>query len=261
MVIKDNMRTMVKKYQFLFEELVKRDFKQKYKRTVLGMVWSVLSPLLTLLVMKIIFTGFFGRNTPHYTTYLFSGTLVMAYFRESTRGGMNALMSNARIFSKINIPKYLFVLSKNVSSLINFLIILMVYFFFCVLDKIDFGVHMFALIFPVICLLVFNVGVGMVLSAMFVFFRDTQYIYDVFLTLIQYASAIFYTIDSLSPQLQRIFIFNPIYCYITYIRTVVIDCTIPTTGFHLLCALYATVSIVAGIWVYRKNNHKFLYYI
>ena len=81
------MLQKLKKHQFLFEELVKRDFKQKYKRTVLGMAWSVLSPLLTLLVMKVVFTQFFGRNTPFYTTYLFSGNLVMHYFKESTRGG------------------------------------------------------------------------------------------------------------------------------------------------------------------------------
>ena len=250
-----------KKTKFLFEELVKRDFKQKYKRTVLGMVWSVLSPLLTLFIMKIIFTQFFGRNTPHYTTYLFSGTLIMSYFRESTRGGMNALMSNARIFSKINIPKYLFVLSKNVSSLVNFLIIILVYFFFCVLDKIDFGFHMISLIFPIVCLLVFNIGIGMFLSAMYVFFRDVQYLYDVFLTLLQYASAIFYTIDSFSPSFQRLFLCNPIYCYITYFRTVMINGMVPSVEFHILCASYALISISLGVFVYKKYNHKFLYYV
>ena len=103
------MLNKLKKHQFLFEELVKRDFKEKYKRTVLGMAWSILSPLLTLLVMKVVFTQFFGRNTPFYTTYLFSGNLVMAYFKESTKGGMGSLLSNARIFTKINIPKYLFI--------------------------------------------------------------------------------------------------------------------------------------------------------
>lgn len=251
----------IKKNQFLFEELVKRDFKQKYKRTVLGMVWSILSPLLTLLVMRIIFTQFFGRNTPHYTIYLFSGTLIMSYFRESTRGGMGALLANAHIFSKINIPKYIFVLSKNVSALVNFLIILLVYFFYCGLDRINFGVHMFSLIFPVICLLVFNVGVGMILSAMFIFFRDTQYIYDIFLTLLQYVSAIFYTVDSFAIQLQRLFLLNPVYCYIKYFRCVVIDGMIPSVAFHRLCSFYAIASIALGIYVYRKYNHKFLYYI
>ena len=118
----------VKKNQFLFEELVKRDFKQKYKGTVLGMAWSVLSPLLNLFVMKLIFTQFFGRNTPHYTTYLFAGNVLFSYFRESTKGGMNALLANKSIFTKINVPKYIFLLSKNVSTLINLGLTLLVFF-------------------------------------------------------------------------------------------------------------------------------------
>ena len=124
-----------KKYQFLFEELVKRDFKAKYKRTILGMIWSVLSPLLMLCVMATIFVHFFGRNTPHYIVYLFSGLVIFNYYTEATNEGMNALMSNAGVFSKINIPKYLFLFSKNVSALINFGIILLIYFVFVWFDK------------------------------------------------------------------------------------------------------------------------------
>lgn len=255
------MVNKLKKHQFLFEELVKRDFKKKYKRTVLGMGWSILSPLLTLLVMKIVFTQFFGRSTPHYTIYLFSGNLVMAYFKEATKGGMSALMSNAKIFSKINIPKYMFVLSKNVSALINFLIIMVVYFFFCILDGITFGVHMFSLVYPLICLLIFNIGVGMLLSAMYVFFRDTQYLYDVFLTLLNYLSAIFYTIDQFPVTIQSLFLLNPIYCYIKYFRVVVIDGNIPSLAFHALCAFYALAVLAFGAYIYKKNNHKFLYYV
>lgn len=252
---------ILKKHQFLFEELVKRDFKEKYKRTVLGMAWSVLSPLLTLLVMKVVFTQFFGRNTPFYTTYLFSGNLVMAYFRESTTGGMGSLIGNARIFTKINIPKYLFIFSRNVSALVNFLIILVVYFFFCFLDGITFGFHMLSLVYPILCLLAFNVGVGMILSAMYIFFRDTKYLYDVFLTLLTYLSAIFYRVDGYSPLIQKAFLLNPVYCYIRYFRLVVIDGIIPSVQYHLLCLFYAAVALVVGFLVYKKNNHKFLYYV
>ncbi len=250
-----------KKNQFLFEELVKRDFKEKYKRTVLGMGWSILSPLLSLLVMKIVFSQFFGRNTPFYTTYLFSGNLVMSYFREATKGGMNSLMSNSRIFTKVNIPKYLFLFSRNVSSLVNFLIILVVYFFFCALDGITFGIHMLSLVYPVLCLLVFNLGIGMLLSAMYVFFRDTQYLYDIFLTLLTYLSAIFYKVDGYPMQIQQLFHLNPVYCYIKYFRVVVIDGVIPSPELHALCALYAAVALFFGFLVYKKNNHKFLYYV
>lgn len=119
-----------RKHRFLFEELVKRDFKKKYKRTVLGMGWSILSPLVTLLVMRLVFTHFFGRTMSHYTTYLFCGNLVFAYFNESTAQGMTSLLDNAAIFTKVNIPKYLFILSKNSQTLINFGLTLIVFFIF-----------------------------------------------------------------------------------------------------------------------------------
>ena len=125
------MYDKLSRHRFLFEELVKRDFKKKYKRTVLGMAWSVLSPLLTLLVMKLVFTQFFGRTTAHYTIYLFCGNLIFSYFNEATSQGMGSLMGNAGIFTKVNVPKYLFLLSKNVQTLINFGLTLCVFCVFC----------------------------------------------------------------------------------------------------------------------------------
>ena len=251
----------LKKNQFLFEELVKRDFKQKYKRTVLGMAWSILSPLLNLLVMSLVFTQFFGRNTPHYTIYLFCGTLVFSYFRESTNGGMSSLMSNASIFSKVNVPKYMFLLSKNVSALINFGLTLCVFFLFVLLDGVPFSFRFLTLLYPILCLVVFNIGMGLILSALFVFFRDISYLYDVFTMLLNYMSAIFYTVDGYSPLVQKLFLCNPVYCYIKYFRTVVLNGSIPSLSFHLLCAFYAIVMVLIGGLIYKKNNHKFLYYI
>lgn len=250
-----------RKNQFLFEELVKRDFKQKYKRTVLGMVWSILSPLLTLLVMRLVFTQFFGRDTPHYTTYLFAGNLMFSYYREATNGGMNALMSNASIFSKVNVPKYMFLLSKNVSSLLNFALTYCVFFLFAALDGVAFGWHFLALVYPVLCLMLFNIGIGMILSALYVFFRDISYLYDVFTMLLMYMSAIFYTVDRFSPAVQRLFLCNPVYCYIKYVRTVVLDGNIPSLQYHLLCAFYAVAVVGIGGIIYKKYNHKFLYYV
>ena len=170
----NNTLKKLKQYQFLFEELVKRDFKKKYKRTVLGMAWSLLSPLLTLLVMRIVFTQFFGRDMEHYTTYLFCGNLVFSYFNESTSQGMTSLMGNASIFTRVNIPKYLFLFSKNVQTLINFGLTLIVFFVFCILDQITFTWKFIFLIYPMITLLLFNIGLGLILSALL---RDRVYIY------------------------------------------------------------------------------------
>jgi len=256
-----NVFKKLKQYQFLFEELVKRDLKKKYKRTVLGMAWSVLSPLLTLLVMRMVFTQFFGRNTPHYTTYLFCGNLVFSYFRESTGQGMLSLMGNAKIFTKVNVPKYLFLFSKNIQTLINFGLTLCVFLAFCILDNIIFTWKFILLIYPIFFLVLFNIGVGLILSALFVFFRDTQYLWPVFTRLLSYMSAIFYTIDKYSPTAQNLFLLNPIYLFIRYFRKIVIEATIPTIWFHLLMLADVIIVLSLGCWFYKKYNTKFLYYV
>lgn len=251
----------LKRHQFLFEELVKCDFKKKYKRTVLGMAWSILSPLLTLLVMKMVFTQFFGRTTPHYTTYLFCGNLIFSCFNESTGQGMTSLMSNAGIFTKVNVPKYLFLLSKNVQTLINFGLTLCVFFLFCILDGITFTWKFVLLLYPIACLVLFNIGIGLILSALFVFFRDIQYLWSVFTMLLMYMSAIFYTIDGYSYEVQCLFLANPVYLFIRYFRKIVIEATIPTIWFHLLMGMDVIIVLGLGCWIYKKYNHKFLYYV
>lgn len=255
---------MIKKilqHRFLFEELVKRDFKKKYKRTVLGMAWSILSPLMTLLVMRLVFTQFFGRSMEHYTTYLFCGNLIFSYFNESSNQGMQSLMGNAAIFTKVNVPKYLFLFSKNIQCLINFSLTLCVFFVFCVLDHITFTWKIILLLYPIACLILFNVGVGLILSALFVFFRDIQYLWSVFTQLLMYMSAIFYTIDEYSYTVQCAFLLNPVYLFIRYFRKIVIDATIPTIWFHLLMLADVVIVLGVGCWMYKKYNTRFLYYV
>lgn len=249
------------RYRFLFEELVKRDFKKKYKRTVLGMLWSVLSPLLMLLVMRLVFTHFFGRHIEHYTTFLFCGNLVYTYFNESTSQGMMSLMGNASIFTKVNVPKYMFLLSKNVQTIINFGITLCVFFVFCLIDHITFTWNFLLLIVPIVFLMLFNVGVGLILSALYVFFKDVQYLWGVFTMLLMYLSAIFYTTSSYSPLIQNLFYCNPVYVYITYFRQVVIDGLVPSVGLHALVIGYAVAAFAIGALIYKKKNHEFLYYV
>lgn len=258
------MRSLIlklKKHQFLFEELVKRDFKQKYKRTVLGMAWSLLSPLCSLLILYLVFSNFFGRGIPHFSIYLFCGNLLFHYFREATTGGMQALFANAAVFSRINVPKYIFLLSKNVSSLINFGLSLIIFFVFVFFSGLPFTVLFVLLLYPITFLVIFNVGIGMILSALFMFFRDIGYFYDILTMLIMYGSAIFYSVDIVKPEYRDLFYLNPIYCYITYFRCIVVDGVIPTLELHLLCAFYALVALAVGGYIYKKYNHQFLYYI
>lgn len=251
----------IKQNQFLFEELVKRDFKRRYARTTLGMAWSILNPLLQLLVMRLVFTHFFGHGTPHYTTFLFSGMIIFNYFSESTNEGMTSIVDNSAIFTKINVPKYLFLFAKSIQSTINFLLILVVFFIFCLFDHVTFTWKFLLLLYPIILIVFFNIGTSLVLSAIYVFFRDMRYFWSVFLMLLQYVSAIFYQIDTFSDSIQKVFYINPVYLYIRYFRKIVIEAEIPSLAFHVLMLAEAIFIFITGILVYRKYNLKFLYYL
>ena len=249
-----NILQKMRKHQFLFQQLVHRDFTKKYKRTVLGVAWSVLSPLLTLLVMNVIFGTLLGSDIEHYTIYLFSGQLVFSFFNESTNEGMTSLLNNADIFTKVNVPKYMFLLSKNISSLINFGITLCIYFLFVLINGIPITWRFILLLYPIVCLVMFNVGVGLILSAAYVFFRDIQYLYGIFTMLLMYMSAIFYSIDTF-PQIGRnLFLVNPVYVYIRYFRKIVIENTIPSVWFHLIAIGYALIALLVGFFIYKKKN-------
>ena len=251
----------IKKHTFLFRQLVHRDFTKKYKRTVLGMAWSVFSPLLSLLVMNMIFKNLLGSEIEHYVIYLFSGQLVFSFFSDATNEGMTSLINNADIFTKVNVPKYMFLFSKNISSLINFGITLLVYFAFVIIDGVPISWKLILLVYPILCLVVFNLGMGLILSAVYVFFRDIQYLYSIFTMLLMYMSAIFYSIDSFPQIGQNLFLLNPIYVYIRYFRKIVLEGAIPSLGFHAIAAGYALIAFGIGYMIYKKKNHDFLYYV
>ena len=269
-VLMSKLLETFRRHRFLFSELVKRDFKKKYKRTYLGMLWSLLSPLLTLFVMNFVFSHFFGRSNEYYdyTIYLFCGIIVWSFFSDATNGGMTSLLGNAAIFSKINVPKYLFLFSKNVSSLINFGLTFVVFIVFCLFRQVPVTPLFFGLIIPILCLIVFNLGIGMILSALYLFFRDIQYLWSVFLTLLMYLTAIFYDPHQLGGigEYAWVFNLNPVYVYVSYFRYLVLGSngappSFPPFWVTLLAVGYAAAAFLIGALIYKRKNHKFLYYI
>ena len=256
-----NLIKLYKQHKFVFTELVKRDFKQKYKRSVLGVVWSMLSPLLMLLVLNYVFSNFFGRTQEHYMIYLFSGWMVFQFYNDATNGAMNSLMANAGIFSKVKVPKYMFLFSRVASSSINFFLIFIIYLVFIVVYGLPITWKYITLIYPVICLFLLILGIGLILSALFVFFRDIQYLYSIFSMALMYATPIFYTVDMIGPDKAWIFKCNPLYYCVTYFRSVVIDGVIPGLEFHLIMLGFAVALFGIGCWMYKKYNYKFLYYV
>ncbi len=255
-----NLIKLYKQYEFVFIELVKRDFKAKYKRSFLGVLWSMLAPLFTLLVLNFVFGTFFGRTQEYYTIYLFSGWLIFQYYSDATNGAMGSLIANAGIFSKVKVPKYMFLFSRVASSSINFFMTFLVYLLFVLFYDLPITWKFVTLIYPIICMFLLILGIGLVLSALFVFFRDVQYLYSVFTTALMYATPIFYTTDILGDN-QWIFYLNPLYYYVTYFRSVVIDGVIPSLEFHIIMLGVSLVLFAIGCWMYKKYNYKFLYYV
>ena len=249
------------KYNFVFEELVKRDFKKRYKRTFLGMGWSMLGPLLHLLVMVLVFGRLLGQDIPHFIVYVFAGLKVYSFFSESTNQGMTSLVSNSNIMSKVKVPKYLFLLSQNVASLINFALMLVIFFIFAIIDGVAFHWRFVLLIYPTLTITIFNIGAGLVLSALYVFFKDIQYLYSIFTMLVMWLSAIFYSIDDFSTVIQRVFLINPIYAHIHYFRLIVIHGVVPAWHIHLICAASAVIMLVIGALFYKRFNTRFIYYM
>ena len=250
----------IKQYRFLFEELTKRDFKKKYKRTLLGVLWSVISPFVTFLVQYFVFGYIFRRHDTQFVIYLLSGTLMYNFFTNATTAGMFSMYSNGGILSKVNVPKSLFVLSSNSAAIFNFLLTLVIYFVFMVFCHVSFGIHLLMMIFPILCLIIFNIGMSYILSSLFVFFRDMQYLYQIFTMLLMYMSAIFYEIDRFPENLRFVFDINPIYHFITYIRQLVIYAVIPDFTSHIICLAFAFGMLAIGYFVHKKTEQKYVYY-
>lgn len=250
----------VKQYRFLFEELTKRDFKKKYKRTLLGVLWSIISPFLTFLVQYFVFGYIFHRLDSGFVIYLLTGTLMFNFFTNATTNGMFSMYSNGAILSKVKVPKSLFVLSSNSAATFNFLLTLIVYFAFMIFCKITFGLHLLLIIYPILCLIIFNIGMSYILSALFVFFRDMQYLYQIFTMLLMYMSAIFYEVKHFPEELRFIFNVNPIYHYISYMRQLVMQASVPSLTEHIICLSFALGMLGIGYFVHSKTEQKFVYY-
>lgn len=245
--------------KFLLKQLIHRDFKSRYKRAVLGVLWSMLSPLLFFAAQAIIFSFLFDRGE-HYISYLITGNIVYHYFTDATTNSMFSLQANGGIISKIRVDKQIFLFSRSISCLINFVLTLIIMFSIVAIDRMPFHWDFFLLIFPVACMFFLNMGLGYILSAMFVFFKDTQYLYNLFTRILLYFSAIFYRLDRFPENLQQLFFINPVYCYIYYFRSIIIDNAIPSLFVHGLCIGFPIVFMLIGKLVYKLNDNRFAYY-
>jgi ABC-type polysaccharide/polyol phosphate export permease len=259
----NNYKYTIKKYSFLLEQLVARDFKVKYKRSVLGIFWSLLYPILMMTVMAIVFSNIFKISTPgvSYLAYLLIGLTYFNYFNEASNLAMSSVVANFTLINKVYMPKYIFPLSKCLFVGINFLLTLIPLYAVIILTGTGLNWWHLLLPFSFVCLFLFTVGMGFILSTIAVFLRDMFYIYGIVLTIWTYLTPIMYDMKMLNPTFAFILKFNPLYQYINFARTIILYNNCPTLGQFAGCLVSALLTFILGIVIFKKNQDKFIYYV
>ncbi len=247
-----------RRYGYLLRQLVSRDFKSKYKRSVLGVLWSFLNPLLTMMVQYIVFSTLFKSDIPNYPLYLLSGIVCFNFFSEATGMALQSIVGNASLITKVYVPKYIYPLSRVLSSTINLLMSLIPLLLVMLLTRTPVRPAILLLPIGLICLVGFCLGVGFVLSTMMVFFRDTQFLWGVVIMLWMYATPIFYPESIIPAKFVLLYKCNPMYHIIRFIRIVLLQGVSPESKAYVLCMVASFVPLLIGVLVFKKNQDKFV---
>lgn len=246
----------------LLSELVKRDVRLKYRRSILGYLWSIMDPLLMMIVLTLVFSRMFQRDIPNYPIYLIIGRFLFNFLHQSTNAGMRSITNNASLLKKTYVPRYIFTLASVTSSAVNFLFSLGAMVIVLIWTRTMPSVYTLLLPFTVILLYIFCLGLSLFLASVTVFFRDIEYIYQAFLTAWMYLSAIFYPVSRMPEKVQYLVEnFNPVYIYIHQARCFILYGRLPSV--YNICAgiVFALLSITIGIIVFKKTQDNFILYI
>ena len=262
------LEKLSRKFQrfFAFDELLKqlviRDIKLKYRRSYLGYLWSILNPLMLMMVLVIVFSNLFRFDIPNFPLYLLCGQIIFNFMSEATNMAVGSIIGNAALIKKTYVPKYIFTVSRVGSSLVNLIFSLGALLFVMIFTQADFSWNL--LYFPVIILQVyiFSLGLGLWLAALTVFFRDIQYLWGVFVTMWMYLTPLFYPVSIIPAEYQSLYQnANPMYWYIAQFRDIVLYTKIPDLNSIFMGFLTALIVLVLGAWYFNKKQDKFILYI
>ena len=253
--------TVYSRYSYLIYQLVVRDFKAKYKRSTLGMCWSFLNPLLTMAVQYVVFSMVFKSDTPNYPVYLLCGIVFFNFFSEAVSQGLMSIAGNAALINKVYVPKFVYPDSRVIFSLINFVLAFLPIFLVMLFTGTAIRPAMLLILFDVACLVVFTLGMVLLLSTAMVFFRDTQFLWGVLSMIWMYMTPIFYPETIIPQAFLPVYRLNPLYQFITFARTTMIQGISPAPQMYLGCIAWALVMFLIGMRVFRKHQNEFVLYI
>jgi len=228
---------------------------------VLGMFWSFLNPLLTMSVQYLIFSALFKSDIPNYPVYLLSGLVFFNFFNEAVSMGMTSITGNAALIKKVYMPKYIYPLSRVMSSLVNFALALLPLFLVMLFTGTVFTPAMLLLVYDILCLVGFVTGMVLLLSTAMTFFQDTQFLWSVVSLMWMYLTPIFYPDTIITPTLLPIYRMNPMYQYITFARSCLISGVSPEPAAYLGCMISSVLVLGAGLVVFRKHQDRFILHL
>lgn len=262
------------KYRYLLYEIVRKNIKLQYRNSVLGIFWTFLQPLLTTLVLVLVFSNVFGRQNDvvmvNYPIYLLCGRLIYEFYTQSTKRAMRSIRNSASVIKKVYVPKYIYPISNVISTFITFVISLsvlvcfVIYFYFFSTSPPHITGYVFLSVVPIIILLLLSIGVGLILSTLEVFFKDVEYLYDVFCMLLFYLTPIFYHVDQLKIDNQffkMALMANPLYSITNMFRSCVLYGEMFNINWLLYSLGFSLLSLIIGLWIFYKNQDKFILHI
>lgn len=247
-----------KKFRPLLYELMARDVKIKYRRSALGVLWTLLNPLLMMIILSIVFSNLFRFDVENYSLYLLAGQIVFTFFNESTTSAMTSILNNGALIRKVYIPKYLFVVSRILSSLINIMASFCALILVMIFTRSELYYTVFFSIIPLFLLFVFSLGVGLILAALAVKFRDVVHLYSVFITALMYLTPVIYPMSALPEWVQRIVNLNPLTGILTMFRGVTIYNSLPELQDLLISICIVVVTLVLGLYIFYKQQDEFI---
>ena len=247
-----------KKFKPLLIELVSRDIKNKYRRSVLGVLWTLLNPLLMMIVLSIVFSNLFKFDIENYPVYILSGQVIYNFFSEATQSAMSAIINNESLLKKVYIPKYMFVFSLVLSSIINVLASHCAMLIVMIATGVELSWTMILFFVPIIFLALFSLGVGLILSAAVVKFRDIMHLYSVFVTALMYMTPVIYAMSLLPDWLYNIVRWNPITNYLMMYRDVMLNGVLFDPVSLIVGIVEGIGMVLIGLFYFYKKQDTFI---
>ncbi|OVE79629.1 hypothetical protein BVY02_02705 [bacterium J17] len=248
-------------YREYLKQSVARDLRKRYKRSILGYVWSMLQPLLMMTILAVVFSKIMNARTEDYAVFLFTGMLPWAYFSATSKGALASIRANSKIIDQLAVPKYLFTLSIAFSSLVDFFLSLVPLFLVMIFFGRSFHLTMLALPIILVPLFFVTIGLSLIFAVGNVFFEDTQHLVTVILQAVYYLCPVLYSRDMLPAWLIKWIVLNPMFCIIEFMRGLFYYGTMPDPNTYFINFAGTLLVLCIGLWVFKRTEQKFIYFM